>query len=261
MDWKGSIQKMISFLKEAQKGEKEDLSFKIAFGESPSESESEQGQIVVTDDGADDGNETESARVISFGKLSKSLFEGCHMYILAAIETTYFAQEYLFELIEQERKDLDIMTDITDDIEELLKREIGDLKKKLADVGTGTIMASWYASNAFSGSYATLNGVHVAPTRDGMCHLSDNKQQINIDMAGVYKIEAMVNFNGYTGGNHQLDIYKNGSVICRKYNSTSGGFGAIHIYVDLNQNDYIQFYSSSMSGTGKQYNSFTIIKM
>jgi len=254
MDWRGSIEKMINFLKEAQQGKKEELSFKIAFG--PSASGSQQGHVVVTDDGAD-GNETESSKVVSFGKLRKSYADGHAMYVLAAIETSYFGAEYLFELLEQERKEWDILRDIIADLQE----EVDELKGKMAKMGTGTAMASWTTSGPFPGTHATLNGVRVAPTLEGMCHLSDDQKQIIVDKAGVYKIEAQVNHSSNCGAGHYLDIQVNGSTIRRKWGSTNGGFGVVNIYTALNQNDYIQFYANHVYATQPLYNSFTIIKM
>lgn len=245
---------MINFLREAQLGEKNELSFKIAYGEL--DSESEHGQVVLTDDGYG-GHETESVRTISFDSLDKVYTKGHAMYLFAAMETSFFGAEYLFELIEKERKEFDILQDIITDMQE----EIAEMKEKRKNLHSVTAMASWFTTQFSDGTHATLNGVHIEPTMEGMCHLSEDQQRIIIDLPGIYKIEAMVNFNSTSGNSGYLDIEVNGERICQKQGSQCGGFGTVVKYQNLNQNDYVQFYSNNLYGSSKLHSSFTIIKM
>ena len=109
--------------------------------------------------------------------------------------------------------------------------------------------------------HRTLAGTYIEPTIDGMLHLSDNKQQIVIDMPGLYKLEAQLNFNQHTGANHYLDIQVNGTMICRKMGSQNGGYGAVSTYTQLAQNDVVVFYTNHAYSTAQNFNRFTIVKL
>eukprot|EP01084_Bolivina_argentea_P290711 499433_1 len=107
-----------------------------------------------------------------------------------------------------------------------------------------------------------MDGFHLEPTLKGMATVSDNKQEIIIGMAGLYKVSSQIFFdNGGHGAAHFTNIQVNGTVFLQNQASTSGGFRYMEIIVNLKKNDKIVFNTSYLYASNKQHNRFTVHKL
>eukprot|EP01083_Nonionella_stella_P291234 991076_1 len=229
MELKQSIDRVVNLLKEAKSGTKSELTFKIAFGDADSD------------------------KKVQFDKLSNDWNNGSALFILVAIDNTYFAAEYVFKLLEQKRSEIDILRDIIDD----LQQEIHQLKN------TNMGVATWYTQKGGGSGNLTMDGYHLEPTLKGMITLSDNKQEIIIGISGLYKVSSQILFqNGAQGTNgHYLYMQVNEANIYANPTSQYGGFGYMEIIVNLKTNDKITFTASHLYPTGQAYNRFTVQKL
>eukprot|EP01084_Bolivina_argentea_P290714 499444_1 len=107
-----------------------------------------------------------------------------------------------------------------------------------------------------------MDGFHLEPTLKGMATVSDNKQEIIIGMAGLYKVSSQIFFdNGGHGSNgHYLYIRVNGTNILQKETSANG-FGYMEIIVNLKKNDKITFNTNHIYASNKHHNRFTVHKL
>eukprot|EP01084_Bolivina_argentea_P290712 499434_1 len=108
-----------------------------------------------------------------------------------------------------------------------------------------------------------MDGFHLEPTLKGMATVSDNKQEIIIGMAGLYKVSTQIFFDsGGNGGNgHYLYIQVNGTNVLQNQASTSGGFRYMEIIVNLKKNDKITFNTNHIYASNKHHNRFTVHKL
>eukprot|EP01083_Nonionella_stella_P003490 10028_1 len=230
MELKQSIDRVVNLLKEAKSGTKSELTFKIAFGDADSD------------------------KKVQFDKLSNDWNKGNALFILVAIDNTYFAAEYVFKLLEQKRSEIDILRDIIDD----LQQEIHQLKN------TNMGVATWYTQKGGGASgNLTMDGYHLEPTLEGMVTLSDNKQEIIIGIPGLYKVSSQIFFNsgGHGSNGHYLYTRVNGTNTQLNQSSQYGGWGYMEMIVNLKKNDKITFNTNCIYPTSKERNRFTVQKL
>ena len=77
MELKQSVEKIVNLLNEAKSGKKEELQFKVGYGDK------------------------ESTKGVSHDTLSKDYVKGYALYAFVIIDSSYFNAEYTFKLIEQ----------------------------------------------------------------------------------------------------------------------------------------------------------------
>ena len=108
MELKQSVEKIVNLLLEAKSGKKEELTFKVAYGDK------------------------ENSNKVSYDTLSKDYVKGYALYVFVIIDSSYFNAEYTFKLLEQERNELDILRDMVEDMQEQMEEMKSNSKPGIA---------------------------------------------------------------------------------------------------------------------------------
>eukprot|EP00484_Ammonia_sp_Unknown_P028343 CAMPEP_0197029466 /NCGR_PEP_ID=MMETSP1384-20130603/8903_1 /TAXON_ID=29189 /ORGANISM="Ammonia sp." /LENGTH=282 /DNA_ID=CAMNT_0042458633 /DNA_START=12 /DNA_END=860 /DNA_ORIENTATION=+ len=221
------LSKVINLLTEAKSGTKPGLSFKVAFGDAKNE------------------------KPVTLDKLSTSYEQGHALYVFVTMDYSFFYAEHQFKLLEQQRKEADILRDMIADMQD----EIDELKK-----AKRTGIVSWYTTKTGGGNIP-MSGAHLEPTLEGMVTLSQDLMTITIGMAGLYRVSMEPNFTSATGAGHYIQIQLNGSVVVTKWGSNGGGFGLVSRVLNLKKDDKIVFYANHLYASSKDSSCFIIEKL
>eukprot|EP01083_Nonionella_stella_P162343 532872_1 len=187
--------------------------------------------------------------------MAKTYEKGDALFLIVSINQSWFAEQYQFKLLEQQREEADILRDIIQDMQD----EIDQLKL-VAHNATG--IAVWKRSSKQSGDIQ-IDVEHLPSTLKGMVALSDDKKTVTIGIAGIYRICVELNYVSYAEGctADTFQIRLNGNGVYNRNAGRTSGFGSMECVLPLKQNDTIAFYTNCMHTTNEKYNSFTIQKL
>eukprot|EP01083_Nonionella_stella_P162342 532871_1 len=187
--------------------------------------------------------------------MAKTYEKGDALFLIVSINQSWFAEQYQFKLLEQQREEADILRDIIQDMQDEM-----DQLKLLAQKTTG--IAVWKRSSAVNG-VIPLDIEYLSSTLKGMVALSDDKKTVTIGIAGIYRICVELNYVGYSEGcaGDTFTIKLNGNSVYNRNAGRTSGFGSMDCVLALKQNDTIMFSTNCMHTTNEKHNSFTIQKL
>eukprot|EP01083_Nonionella_stella_P132252 402023_1 len=209
MDLKQPIDKIINMLETAKSGSTSELKFELRF------------------------TKAENDKKVSMDQMAKTYEKGDALFVIVSVNQSWFAAQYQFKLLEQQREEADILRDIIQDMQDEM-----DQLKLLAQKTTG--IAVWKRSSKLNGNIP-LDVEHVPTTLKGMVSLSDDKKTVTIGIAGIYRICVELNYTqGNTGcAGDRIDIKVNGNIVYQRYAGKQGGVGSMDCALALKQNDTV----------------------
>eukprot|EP01083_Nonionella_stella_P164962 547634_1 len=231
MDLKQPIDKIINMLETAKSGSTSELKFELRF------------------------TKAENDKKVSMDQMAKTYEKGDVLFVIVSVNQSWFAAQYQFKLLEQQREEADILRDIIQDMQDEM-----DQLKLLAQKTTG--IAVWKRSSKLNGNIP-LDVEHVPTTLKRMVSLSDDKKTVTIGIAGIYRICVELNYVTYNEGctSDNFNIALNGNVVYQRLTGRPNGFGFMECVLPLKKNDKIVFYCGCMHTTNEKLNSFTIQKL